>query len=113
MNSGVGLPSMLYSILGIELGRDQRGQLTHVGAADVPFVGARVHGDAVCTGAHYQARRLEHARIADVALIAEQRDLVQVDAELGLDRLRHRIFVLLGSISSDELAWLKGPIQII
>ena len=87
-NSGVGLPSMLYSIRGPNSSRDQRRQLAHVGAPDVALVGARVDRDAVRAGRDHQARRLEHARIADVALVAQQRHLVEVDAELGLDRLQ-------------------------
>ena len=34
----------------------------HVGARDVPFVGARVHGDARRAGVHADVHRVEHAR---------------------------------------------------
>ena len=68
---------------------DQRGELDDVSAPDMALIGARVHRDAMGAGMDDQARRIEHARIADVALIAQQRYLVEVDAELRLDGCAH------------------------
>jgi hypothetical protein len=61
----------------------QRGQLVYVLAPDVAFVGARVHGDAVGTRLQAQRRGLDDARNAQVARIAQQRDLVDVDRQRG------------------------------
>ena len=69
---------------------DQRRELGDVGAADVALVRARVHGDAMGAGLDHQSSRVRHARIADVALVAQQRHLVEVDAQLGFDGSGHR-----------------------
>ena len=79
---------MLYSIRGSNSAAISAASSLHVAAPDVALVGARMDRDAVRAGGDHQARGLEHARIADVALIAQQRHLVEVDAELGLDRLQ-------------------------
>jgi hypothetical protein len=72
-----------------ELLADKRGELGDIGAPDVALIGTRVHRDAVRAGLDDQTRCSEHARIADIALVAQQRHLVEVDAELGLDRCGH------------------------
>ena len=86
----------------------------HVASPDVALVGARMHGDAVRAGADHQARGLEHARIAHVALIAQQRHLVEVDAELDRHRLHHDrggpLVATPGTLKIGELDWTKEPI---
>src|SRR6185312_7118923 len=54
-----------------------------VGAADVPLVGARMHGQAIGAGLLRNFGETEHVGHAGMAGIAEQRDLVEVDAEPG------------------------------
>jgi hypothetical protein len=48
-----------------------------------------MHRDALGAGLDHRAGHLEHAGIADVALVAQQGDLVEVDAELGVVEFGH------------------------
>jgi hypothetical protein len=47
-----------------------RGEIVHVLAPDVPFIGTRVNGDPLCAGVDHAARGLDHAGIGHVALVS-------------------------------------------
>jgi hypothetical protein len=73
--------------LDVELGRrpfaQQRVQLVHVLRADVAFVRARVHGDAVGAGAQRQRGDVAHVGQPDRPRVAQQRDAVHVHRQRG------------------------------
>ena len=58
----------------------------HVIGPDVALIGARVHGNAVRTGGDDGPRRIDDARPAPFAGVAQPCDLVDVDGEGGHDR---------------------------
>ena len=60
---------------------DHRRQREHVGPADVARVRARVHGDPVGAGVETRARGLNHVGVRSPAGIAQDGNLVEVDAE--------------------------------
>ena len=53
----------------------------HVTGLDVPLIGTRVHGDAVRAGGDDGPRRIDDARPAPFAGVAQPCDLVDVDGE--------------------------------
>ena len=61
----------------------QGGDFIHVVSADVPLIRPRVDGDALRAGLQAQLGRTQHARDAQVAGVAQQRDLVDVDGQGG------------------------------
>ena len=66
----------------------QIGQLIDIVRADVALIGARVHGDAVRAGLQRQRRSTQHAGNAQLARVAQQRDLVDVDRQGGATTVR-------------------------
>ena len=72
--------------LGLRPARQQRSELDHVVAADVARIGARVHGDALRPGLQAQRGGAHDARDAEVARVAQQRDLVDVDRQRAARR---------------------------
>ena len=69
--------------LGVGPVLQHRRELAHVAGADVALVGPRVHGDAVRAGLEGDARQADDARDRQRPLVAQQRDLVDVDRERG------------------------------
>ncbi len=57
------------------------GNLVHVVTADVTLIRARVHRDALGAGLQAQAGRLDYIGDAEMAGIAKQRDLVDIDGQ--------------------------------
>ena len=70
-------------VLGLRPDFQQRRQLEHIAVADVPLIRPRMHRDAVGTGLQRQRRQPHDVRDAEVAGVAQQRDLVHVDRERG------------------------------
>jgi hypothetical protein len=68
-------------VFGLRPFAQQRGQLVHVVRADVAFVGPRVHGDAVGAGLQAQRGGAHDAGDAQVARVAQQGHLVDVDRQ--------------------------------
>ena len=66
-------------VLGLRPVLQQRGDLVHVVGTDVALVGPRMHGDARRPGLQAQRSGPGHAGYAQVARVAHQRDLVEVD----------------------------------
>jgi len=64
-----------------EMAGQQLVQVVHVMGADVPRVGPRMHGDALRTGGQTERGSADHAGNAQVAGVAHQGDLVQVDRQ--------------------------------
>ena len=64
----------------------QLGQRRHVAAADMALVGTRMHGQPVGAGIVRDAREAQHIGHPGMPRVAQQRDLVEVDAQSG-----HRI----------------------
>ena len=64
-------------------GLQQRGQVRHVVCPDVAFVGARVYGDARCTGLQADLGSAGDAGVAEVAPVAHLGHEVDVDGECG------------------------------
>src|SRR5690606_3248879 len=64
-------------------GLHERGEVEHVLAADVPLVGPRVNGDALRARLQAQLGRARDAGNAQVARVAHQGDLVDVDGQGG------------------------------
>src|SRR5699024_9578804 len=61
----------------------QAGQGAHVLGPDVALVRARMHGDAAATGIHAHAGRGAYIGLVLAAGVAQQGDLVEIDAEKG------------------------------
>ena len=59
------------------------GQVVHIAGTDMAFVGARVHRDAIGTGLQAQPGRAQHAGDTQMARVAHQRNLVDVDRQCG------------------------------
>ncbi len=85
--------------LDVEFHRQHVGQFKAVLRADVPLVRARVHGNTVRAGVDTHLRVLGHAGVGGVARVADQRDLVQVDAEGDHSRVL-RLIDLMRMVSS-------------
>ncbi len=62
---------------------DRLGEARDIGAADVTFVGTRMDGDAARAGLDGEAGERGDIRHAGVSRIAQQRNLVEIDAEAG------------------------------
>ena len=74
---------VLDVVFGLRPVLQQRGDIVHVVGTDVALVGSRVHGDAVGAGLQAQRGRARHARNAEMACIAQQRHLVDIDRQPG------------------------------
>jgi hypothetical protein len=61
----------------------QLGEPEHVVAADVALVRARVHGQPIGAGPMGDPAKAQHVRHTRPARVAQQRDLVEIDAEPG------------------------------
>ncbi len=61
----------------------QLGQIKHVAAADVALVGARMRGQPIGPGIMRDPAEMQHIGHPGAPRIAQQRDLVEVDAEPG------------------------------
>ena len=66
-------------LAGLGPGGQHLGQLVHIICADMALVRARVHGDALRTGLQAQACSPGNAGNAQMARVAHQGDLVEVD----------------------------------
>ena len=66
---------------GFRMRLQKLGELVHVLRADVPAVGARMNGDAMRACIERDLGRSRDAWDAQRTRVAQQRDLVQVDAE--------------------------------
>ena len=66
---------------GLVLGAQHRIEVAHILVGDVARVGTRMHRDAVASGVEAGARRLQNVGKIFAARVAQQRDLVDVDAE--------------------------------
>ena len=60
----------------------------HVTGADVALVGARMDGDAVRAGLERERRSTHDVRDAELAGVAQQCDLVDIDRQRGAKRPR-------------------------
>ena len=69
--------------LGVGPVLQQGGEVADVGGADVALVGPRMDRDAVRAGLEGDAGEADDARDGQRALVAKQRDLVDVDRERG------------------------------
>ena len=64
----------------------QRGQVVHILGPDVAGVRPGVHGEALSTGLQRLARQSDHIGYRQVAGVAQQRDLVDVDRQRSAKR---------------------------
>ena len=60
----------------------------HIILADVSRIGARMHRDAICAGIQTGTRGAHDIRFMTTARIAQNRNLVDVDAKAGAHVLR-------------------------
>ena len=65
--------------LDIELGADGRPQLVHVGIANVPLVGARVHGDALGSKGFAIERDFQYIRNIAASCVAQGSYFVDIN----------------------------------
>ena len=63
--------------------REQLGQIVYIPRPDVAFIRARMDGDPVCAGAQANVGGACEGRNAQMARIAHQGDLVQIDGKRG------------------------------
>ena len=90
----------------------QFGQRRHVAAADVPLVGTRMHGQPVGPGIVRDAREAQHVGHPGVPRVAQQRDLVEVDAQSGhglpLFRAPARLHATIEAGAPRQGAWRRA-----
>ena len=90
---------------GVVVLRRQHGrQFGHVATPDVALVGARVDRNAVGARVDHRPRRIEDAGPSGIALIAQQGDLVEIDAQIGQMRTTLPGFMMLSG-SRVCLSW--------